>query len=139
MSALKSFGWWVVGGGCTYDYSVSLSPTLWIMTFDLDLDLDLGLTIRHTNHFTHSVTSENANYFKLPWFSTFIRGDWILVQKWILFEDYKLRQNSPHLGWIWVKDWAYKLNFEGFMVKNFYDNHIWSHCNTHESLTSQSK
>ena len=38
--------WWVVGGGCTYDYSVSLSPNLWIMTFDLDLDLDLGLTIR---------------------------------------------------------------------------------------------
>ena len=34
----------MVGGGCTYDYSVSLSPTLWIMTFDLDLDLDLGLT-----------------------------------------------------------------------------------------------
>ena len=33
------------GGGCTYDYSVSLSPNYWIMTFDLDLDLDLGLTI----------------------------------------------------------------------------------------------
>ena len=33
------------GGWCTYDYSVSLSPNLWIMTFDLDLDLDLGLTI----------------------------------------------------------------------------------------------
>ena len=35
----------VGGGGCTYDYSVSLSPNLWIMTFNLDLDLDLGLTI----------------------------------------------------------------------------------------------
>jgi len=44
LSALKSF-WWVGGGGCTCDYSVSLSPNLWIMTFDLDLDLDLGLTI----------------------------------------------------------------------------------------------
>ena len=33
------------GGWCTYDYSVSLSPNIWIMTFDLDLDLDLGLTI----------------------------------------------------------------------------------------------
>ena len=32
--------WWVV-----YDYSISLSPNLWITTFDLDLDLDLGLTI----------------------------------------------------------------------------------------------
>ena len=32
-------------GGCIYDYNVSLSPNLWIMTFDLDLDLDLGLTI----------------------------------------------------------------------------------------------
>ena len=32
-------GWRVV-----YDYNVSLSPNLWIMTFDLDLDLDLGLT-----------------------------------------------------------------------------------------------
>ena len=30
----------VVGGGCTYDYSVSLGPNLWIMNFDLDLDLD---------------------------------------------------------------------------------------------------
>ena len=38
----------VVGGGgwCTYDYNVSLSPNLWIMTFNLDLDLDLGLTIQ---------------------------------------------------------------------------------------------
>ena len=36
-----SGGWWV--GACTYDYSVSLSPNIWIMTFDLDLDL--GLTI----------------------------------------------------------------------------------------------
>ena len=35
----------MVGGGCTYDYSASLSPNPWIMTFDLDLDLDLGLTI----------------------------------------------------------------------------------------------
>ena len=34
-----------MGGGCIYDYSVSLSPNLWIMTFNLDLDLDLGLTI----------------------------------------------------------------------------------------------
>ena len=34
-----------IGGGCTYDYSVSLSPNLWIMTFDLDLDFDLGLTM----------------------------------------------------------------------------------------------
>ena len=40
--ALKSLGWL---GGCIYDYSVSLSPNLWLMTFDLDLDLDLGLTI----------------------------------------------------------------------------------------------
>ena len=32
-------------GGWIYDYNVSLSPNLWIMTFDLDLDLDLGLTI----------------------------------------------------------------------------------------------
>ena len=45
ISALKSF-WWVGGGGwCTYDYSVSLNPNLWIMTFNLDLDIDLGLTI----------------------------------------------------------------------------------------------
>ena len=43
VSALKSLGWWV-GGGCIYDYSVNLSPNLWLMTFDLDLDLDLGLT-----------------------------------------------------------------------------------------------
>ena len=28
------------------DFNISLSPNLWIMTFDLDLDLDLGLTIR---------------------------------------------------------------------------------------------
>ena len=35
------------GGWCTYDYSVSLSPNLWIMTFNLDLDLDLGLTIKY--------------------------------------------------------------------------------------------
>ena len=35
----------VGGGGCTYDYNVSLSPNIWIMTFNLDLDLDLGLTI----------------------------------------------------------------------------------------------
>ena len=34
----------MVGGWCTYDYNVSLSPNLWILTFDLDLDLDLGLT-----------------------------------------------------------------------------------------------
>ena len=34
-------GWRVV-----YDYNVSLSPNIWIMTFNLDLDLDLGLTIR---------------------------------------------------------------------------------------------
>ena len=27
------------------DYNVSLSPNLWIMTFDLDLDLGVGLTI----------------------------------------------------------------------------------------------
>ena len=40
-SALKSF-WWVVSGGCTYDYNISLSPNLWITTFDFDLDLDLG-------------------------------------------------------------------------------------------------
>ena len=36
----------VGGGGCIYDYNVSLSPNLWIMTFNLDLDLDLGFTIR---------------------------------------------------------------------------------------------
>ena len=41
----------VVGGGwCTYDYKISLSPNLWIMTFDLDLDLDLGLTILSDNY-----------------------------------------------------------------------------------------
>ena len=44
ISALKSLGWWVVGGGwCIYDYSVNLSPNLWLMTFNLDLDL--GLTM----------------------------------------------------------------------------------------------
>jgi len=37
-------GGWLVGG-CTYDYNVSLSPNIWIMSFNLDLDLDLGLTI----------------------------------------------------------------------------------------------
>ena len=31
----------MVGGECTYDYNVSLSPNLWIMSFDLDLDLGL--------------------------------------------------------------------------------------------------
>ena len=35
----------VGGGGGWYDYNISLSPILWITTFDLDLDLDLGLTI----------------------------------------------------------------------------------------------
>ena len=34
----------VGGWGGIYDYSVSRSPNLWLMTFDLDLDLDLGLT-----------------------------------------------------------------------------------------------
>ena len=33
------------GGWCTYDYNVSLSPNLLIITFNLDLDLHLGLTI----------------------------------------------------------------------------------------------
>ena len=28
-----------------YDYNISLSPNLWIMTFNLYLDLDLFLTI----------------------------------------------------------------------------------------------
>ena len=86
--------------------------------------------LEHKN-LTHKSFHSFCNVWKWQlflWFSTLIRGDWIWVQKWILLEDYTLTQNSPHLGWIWVKDWAYKLNFEGFMVKNFYDNHIWSHC-----------
>ena len=33
----------MVGGGGVR-YNVSLSPNLWIMTFDLDLDLGFGLT-----------------------------------------------------------------------------------------------
>ena len=39
----------------------------------------VSLKIWHTNHFTHSVTSENANYFKLLWFVTLLRGNWIWV------------------------------------------------------------
>ena len=36
----------VVGGGWSYDYSVSLSPILWIMTFLIwTWTLDFGLTI----------------------------------------------------------------------------------------------
>ena len=42
ISALKSLR---RVGGCIYDYNVSLSPNLWLMTFNLELDLDLGLTI----------------------------------------------------------------------------------------------
>ena len=35
------------------DYNVSLSPNLWIMSFDLDLDLDLGLTIYHDSNLSN--------------------------------------------------------------------------------------
>ena len=50
------------GGGCTYDYSVSLSPNLWIMTFNLVLDLGLTINsyqqeslavIQHLSSFLH--------------------------------------------------------------------------------------
>ena len=54
-----------------------------------------------------------------------------------------LHKIAHTIGWIWIKDWAYKLNFQGFMVKNFYDNHIWSHCilqiSTHISFSYHPK
>ena len=60
-------------GGWSYDYNVSLSPNLWIMTFNLDLDLDLGLTIRRGRDYLdsfhglqplHSSSfSKNIDYF----------------------------------------------------------------------------
>ena len=40
--------WWVGGGWCTYDYNVSLSPNLWIMTLDLDLDLTNIVNLNRT-------------------------------------------------------------------------------------------
>ena len=40
----------VVGRWCTYVYNISLSPNLWITTFDFDLDLDLGWTIIARKH-----------------------------------------------------------------------------------------
>ena len=33
------------GGGCIYDYNVSLSPNLWIMTYDFRFGLELRLRL----------------------------------------------------------------------------------------------
>ena len=52
------------------DYNVSLSPNLWIMTFDLDLDLDLGLIILRFTGFT------NIHYFFLYY---------VKIEIWIIY------------------------------------------------------
>ena len=50
-------GWW-----CTYDFNISLSPNLWIMTFDLDLDLDLGLTTKKLSIFWNYLALVHIKY-----------------------------------------------------------------------------
>ena len=78
----------VVGGGwCTDDYSISLSPNLWIMTFDLDLNLDLGLTIilkyNHILIFLKQKKTDLLIRFKIsPSYESLELTDLILMIKW---------------------------------------------------------
>ena len=98
IAALKSLGW--VGGGCTYDYNVSLSPNLWLMTFDLDLDLDLGLTIKKTCGCRFLCQKSDIN---------------------IVIVSYAVMQREHEVWDIWLKDYS-KLIFDFVLWWNITPN-----------------
>ena len=64
ISALKNL-WWRVGGWfgwCIYDYNISLSPNLWLLTFNLDLHLTIEFThgFRQILNLTSDLTQLNC-------------------------------------------------------------------------------